>query len=1641
MKQWLTYISLLFLSIVLIACGKDNPTFNAEEFLTEASDTLIFESETTTNLELPQTIIYEGKTIQVSWITSHIEIISNLGIVNRPDGETGNITVTLTAILSYQGVIHQKNIFITVVALEQSLPIGFQVIFESNGGSLVPMLDNILANELIDEPQIPTKEGFVFSGWFTDDLFINAWNFNTDRISTNLTLYAKWTEEIIISTYVVIFDSMGGTAVDSYIDVVEGSYIQEPQAPTKEGYIFIGWSIATDGANPWNFELDRVTSDLTFYAIWEEEVVVIDTFTVRFDVDGGTEVNPYVDVNDGEFVNEPQAPTKEGYSFDGWFADESLSIEWNFTVDTVTSDLILYAKWVLIEVETPNGVPISTPEEFYQLATENSSDDVYYLANDLDFTGFNWTPVLYTFTKELNGNGKTISNLTINGGITLGIFPRVKTASIYNLNLDNIHILTSGRAGILVGEVDGTDVSIYDLIVTNSSVTGNSSEGVGGLIGKTKSSYTVDIYNVSLIDIHVSNSSTAAGSLIGLTEGSIIDIHDVYVQGAIVSASNRVGGIFGEIKNSALVSMDRMVLMDISISGGQYVGGLIGRNQMASGVSATNVLINGTIEATNKDLGHLSGELNIAETSDIYVSELTVLGTLNRQSVDSQFIIDNLSTLTDSWWQTHLSSISTHPNWFYNGTTYAILGISIPVDSIAVRFVYGHSINDEFVYIKDGQKVHTPQEREIQGYRLSGWYIDVDLTIPYDFNQVVIEELTLYAKYEEVPYYIVTIGGEEYIVYENETVEQPNDPNEFGKIFDGWYLNNEPFDFNTPIQANLTIIAKWFDAELFTISFHTFDGNPMDPLTFYENQRIYQLPYATLEGYRFANWYLDQDLLQVFNLEFISQDYTLYAKFVEMGELILEENFSYNSGISLGLTAWNEDKVGQAEITTEETLLMTELATEAIFSYPLDALIPGRYVLVYDFMQGIGGASFTIEMMNKTQRIFTVGANRANRYTYRNQDGSETAIASSLHSVTPNEWYRAIVVFDTEHHFYKYYVMYQDELVELTPQGGVSFVSELDITSIRIRIVGHSGSPSAQPYTYLDNLFIESSSETEEGKSLFDPEPAIRYEDLLNQIYNELDIPFKNDARDQLLLATSLYNVTIVWESSNTDIITHDGAVTRDELDDQVVIMNAVFTKGDLSMNKEFEVTVKSLASYVSFDDSDYSLTGFALGHVTIPNLSEGDPGYYVVYTPQDFINAIVAENSSSQGTTAARVIEIRADLDMGFLEVTNQYGPQPSVFISHATPVMHPVLMQSGVSKIVIQDRDGSRAKYHEGLMIFSQTGHTIRHASFNIKRSNNIIIRNLKFDELWEWDEKTKGDYDSHDWDYFTLDTVNGIWFDHVELGKAYDGLIDFKAGSSTTQSVTNATFSYMRLVFEPNAFLLAQFEYLEANRQSYSYYNAMRNAGMSMEEIMQVNSYQKKGFLLGGSELRVGNVFTLTIYNSYIKNLQDRFPRLRGGDVHIFNSIYDATDVYETRNQVRELYPSLFSQSIYNRQLTNQALVTTENGAIYMENSIIKGVTQVIKSNQVSRDHPLMTGKYLVNDSLYILGDYVFYGSSLDDNTAFIRSNSEPILPFSWTTISELPYSNYSLIQVNILEEYLDKAILGITSEAFDWFSLSY
>jgi uncharacterized repeat protein (TIGR02543 family) len=89
-----------------------------------------------------------------------------------------------------------------------------------------------------------------------------------------------------------------------------------------------------------------VTQDLTLTAIFERMALI---YTVTFYPRNGEK--PFTEkVTENGYITEPTAPLKEDYVFKGWYTDSTLfETYWRFSADTVTDDLALYAKWLLVD--------------------------------------------------------------------------------------------------------------------------------------------------------------------------------------------------------------------------------------------------------------------------------------------------------------------------------------------------------------------------------------------------------------------------------------------------------------------------------------------------------------------------------------------------------------------------------------------------------------------------------------------------------------------------------------------------------------------------------------------------------------------------------------------------------------------------------------------------------------------------------------------------------------------------------------------------------------------------------------------------------------------------------------------------------------------------------------------------------------------------------------------------------------------------------------------------------------------------------------------------------------------------------------------------------------------------------------------
>ena len=70
--------------------------------------------------------------------------------------------------------------------------------------------------------------------------------------------------------YTITFDSRGGTDVPSQTDVMYGEYVEQPEPPTREGYVFAGWYSDENCQYEWVLDEYQVSQSMTLYAGWEE---------------------------------------------------------------------------------------------------------------------------------------------------------------------------------------------------------------------------------------------------------------------------------------------------------------------------------------------------------------------------------------------------------------------------------------------------------------------------------------------------------------------------------------------------------------------------------------------------------------------------------------------------------------------------------------------------------------------------------------------------------------------------------------------------------------------------------------------------------------------------------------------------------------------------------------------------------------------------------------------------------------------------------------------------------------------------------------------------------------------------------------------------------------------------------------------------------------------------------------------------------------------------------------------------------------------------------------------------------------------------------------------------------------------------
>lgn len=182
------------------------------------------------------------------------------------------------------------------------------------------------------EPAKPPKENHTFAGWYNGDE-----KFDFDADTTNapnvLKLVAKWD----INQYTVKFVSEHGSFADQTIEHGKPIETDKLTIPEVEGYTFVGWY--ADKAHETKFDFNtQITSDTKVYAKWTANDYEVSFVTEHGDAPDSQNV-PY-----NETADDPGKLTEEGYTFIGWYTDETYTKEFDFSTP-ITGDTKVYAKW------------------------------------------------------------------------------------------------------------------------------------------------------------------------------------------------------------------------------------------------------------------------------------------------------------------------------------------------------------------------------------------------------------------------------------------------------------------------------------------------------------------------------------------------------------------------------------------------------------------------------------------------------------------------------------------------------------------------------------------------------------------------------------------------------------------------------------------------------------------------------------------------------------------------------------------------------------------------------------------------------------------------------------------------------------------------------------------------------------------------------------------------------------------------------------------------------------------------------------------------------------------------------------------------------------------------------------------------
>ena len=764
------------------------------------------------------------------------------------------------------------------------------------------------AGETLYEPAVPaTLANKHFVGWYeqgSSTAFTDFGTVSEVTESREIALTARYSDEF---AHVIYHDTAGNVVrtdtvpVNSTVTVLPDSPIIAMDSLTL---CHEGWSKTAGGTEDVSGSLSVGTQDISLYPIMLEGHWVI------FDSDGGTAINSqFIDgkaSGEDQKAQEPGEPYKEGFTFAGWYADTSLTTPFDFSMP-ITAPTTVYAKW------TPND---NTQYKViywieYQSDIENDLWDYKMVARIVNqsTTGaeteydpkliFNNPYKHKEYGYVLNEEKSETKTVAPDGSTVVNVYFDCQTRNISftfpdrngnNVTVSAQKVKYSADMGFFWDEVASYNDLDYlldgkhEFLLSPNAVSVDSLSDMKTMIFYADEAGTWRAVNFNLAD----------RIFYETLEGVAPDGKE-----AVPNTSARIlGGYNTDDRRYYEVSRD-------------YVYGGAAKGVVPGDPTGFSCFFKGS----DGNYGY-----STSGVKTIWYHNTYGYGLDGSRDVDKRY---EYNTDPDGFMDIYFIRLKYELNFHENG---------------------GEDLEDYQIYYKKELAGYDPAVTDSEHYTVgvstrtnpdgqvltfAGWYTDFALTEPFekfDFTMPAYN-IDLYAKWAPITYTVTfdSNGGSAVPaatdVEYSQRVVKPEDPTYDGHKFMGWMLDGRPFNFESGITQDITLVAQWMSVDVYPVIYDLNGGTgtgPKDNAKYYGDAGVVVLsPGADVTGPNgkvFLGWLADSDGLLYYPNSTVTMPaapLTLTAQWGEAGEPVsLIYDFNY---ATYGITAYNTKDTSETE--------------------------------------------------------------------------------------------------------------------------------------------------------------------------------------------------------------------------------------------------------------------------------------------------------------------------------------------------------------------------------------------------------------------------------------------------------------------------------------------------------------------------------------------------------------------------------------------------------------------------------------------------------------------------------------------------------------------------------------------------------